>query len=194
MKIILFIFLFLQISSLTIHGIDVSKDQGNINWSLVTQTKFFAIIRAGYGNNIDTDWNTNYKNAKNTDIKVGAYWVCKASSVSEAKNEAKLFLKALSGKKLEWPVYYDIEEQSIFDDNLQDSIAKAFCDVLENSKYYCGIYSSADYLNAYFNDETKKNIQFGSHNGMLIDLFIKEYIMFGKKVLELLKVSKMKLI
>ena len=157
MKIILFIFLFLEISSLTFQGIDVSVWQGNINWSLVAQNKYFAIIRAGYGTSgIDTYWETNYKNAKAAGVKVGAYWYSYAGSVSDAKNEAKTFLKALSGKKLEWPVYYDIEENSIFNAGIQNDIAKAFCDIMESNHYYCGIYSSASTFKYNFNADIKR--------------------------------------
>ena len=157
MKIILFIFLFLEISSLTFQGIDVSVWQGNINWSLVAQNKYFAIIRAGYGTSgSDTYWETNYRNAKSAGVKVGAYWYSYAGSVSDAKNEAKTFVKALSGKQLEWPVYYDIEEDSIFNAGIQNDIAKAFCDILENNGYYCGIYSSASRFNNNFNADIKR--------------------------------------
>ena len=157
MKTILFFFLVIGISSLTLQGIDVSVYQKSINWPVVAQNKHFAIIRAGYGNNgIDTYWETNYKGAKNAGVKIGAYWYSYAASVDDAKSEANAFVKALRGKKFEWPVYYDIEEDSIFKANLQDKIAKAFCDILESNKYYCGIYTGAYVLNHNFNAETKR--------------------------------------
>ena len=157
MKILLFMLFFLEISSLTFEGIDVSAWQESINWSKVAKTKYFAILRAGTGNgNIDKYWETNYKNAKNAGVKVGAYWYSYAKSTTDAQNEAKSFLKALSGKKLEWPVYYDIEEQSIFDAGITNSIAKTFCDIMESNHYFCGIYSSTYTFNTYFNAEIKR--------------------------------------
>ena len=38
-------------------------------------------------------------------------------------------------------------------------IAKAFCEVLEANKYYCGIYSSAGAFKSYFNNYVKERIK-----------------------------------
>ena len=174
MKIKLLIFLFFQIFSLKFYGIDVSESQGNIDWKKLEGKKHFAIIRAGIGSEKDSNWETNYKGAKSANLNKGAYWYAKADSVEDAKDEAKSFIKALANKKLEWPVYYYIDKQSIFDAKLQDSIAKAFCDILSGYNYYCGIYSSEYNLKNYFNSETKKkytiwlsklNVTMPSYNG-----------------------------
>ena len=184
MKIILFMFLFLGISSIIFQGIDVSAWQGSINWGLVAKSKHFAIIRAGTGSqNVDSYWETNYRNAKNAGLKVGAYWYSYAKSVSDAKNEAKSFLKALSGKKFEWPVYYDIEEQSIFDAKLQDSIAKAFCELLEANHYYCGIYSSTNTFTNYFKAETRTRYTIWlAHWGVVRPTYSGKYDVWQKSV------------
>jgi GH25 family lysozyme M1 (1,4-beta-N-acetylmuramidase) len=138
-------------------GIDVSKYQQVIDWPTVAQNNYFAIIRAGYCfGHSDEYFETNYQNAKAVGVKVGAYWYAYASSASDAVQEANYAIQALKGKQSEWPIYYDIEEGSIFEANIQIEIAKAFCEVLEANKYYCGIYSSTNYLNNYFNDEVKK--------------------------------------
>ena len=116
----------------------------------------FAIIRAGYGNGgVDDYFETNYQNAKAAGVKVGAYWYSYATSASDAVNEANSIMSVLAGKQFEWPIYYDIEEQSIFSAGIQNEIAKAFCRTLEANKYFCGIYSSASALNSYFDDEVK---------------------------------------
>ena len=158
MKAILLIFLFFGIYKADYKGIDVSTWQNTIDWGKVAKEKHFAIIRAGYGVNgaIDDYWEKNYKAAKAAGVKVGAYWYSYANSVTDAKNEAKGFLKALKGKQLEWPVYYDIEEASIFNAKIHNDIAEAFCDVMEASKYFCGIYSGAWNLNHNFNDRVKQ--------------------------------------
>jgi GH25 family lysozyme M1 (1,4-beta-N-acetylmuramidase) len=155
MKYYLLLCLFLGIST-TFTGIDVSTWQGWINWSAVAQNNHFAIIRAGYGNGgVDDYFETNYQNAKAAGVKVGAYWYSYATSASDAVNEANSIMSVLAGKQFEWPIYYDIEEQSIFSAGIQNEIAKAFCRTLEANKYFCGIYSSASALNSYFDDEVK---------------------------------------
>ena len=154
--ILLLLFFILGASCLELAGIDVSTYQNNIDWKTVAKSKKFAIIRAGYGRGgIDDFWEKNYKNAKAAGVKVGAYWYSYATSVDAAKQEAKAFLKALKGKKLEWPVYYDIEQKEIFQNNVQNSIANAFCDIMQANKYYCGIYSSASPLTHNFNSDVK---------------------------------------
>ena len=157
MKVVLILFLFAVVYSITMQGIDVSSYQGTINWKKVAESKKFAILRAGTGykggNNKDGKFEENYKNAKDAGVKVGAYWYSYATSVADAKREANYFMQHLSGKQFEWPVYYDIEEQSQFDAGIHNSIAKAFCDILEANHYYCGIYSSGSKWSYSFSKE-----------------------------------------
>ena len=156
MKLISFVILIFGISCV-FQGIDVSTYQNNIDWTTVAQNNHFAIIRAGYGfGHIDDYYETNYQKAKAAGVKVGAYWYAYASSASDATQEANYAVQALKGKQFEWPIYYDIEENSIFNAGIQNEIAKAFCSVLEANKYYCGIYSSTNYLNNYFDDYVKE--------------------------------------
>jgi GH25 family lysozyme M1 (1,4-beta-N-acetylmuramidase) len=143
--------------SCVLQGIDVSTYQQTITWSTVAKNNHFAIIRAGYGfGHIDDHYETNYKNAKAAGVKVGAYWYSYAGSVSDAKQEANYCIQAIKGKQFEWPIYYDIEENSIFNKGIASDIAKAFCEVLEANKYYCGIYSSAGAFKSYFNNYVKE--------------------------------------
>ena len=160
MKVILFLFLFVAAFSLQIQGLDVSSYQGTINWSKVAKTKHFAILRAGTGkngqNNKDSKFEENYKNAKAAGVKLGAYWYSYAKSEDDAKKEATYFLQNIKGKQFEWPVYYDIEESSQFSSGIHNKIAKAFCNILEEKKYYCGIYASGSRWSINF-DSTVRN-------------------------------------
>ena len=155
MKPLLFLLLFLGISCV-FQGIDVSKWDEDNDWTTASQSVYFAIMRAGYGfGHIDSYYEENYKNAKANGVKVGAYWYSYASSVSDAVQEANYFVEALKGKQFEWPVYYDIEEKSIFEAGIASDIAKAFCNILEANKFFCGIYSSTYFFDTYFDDEVK---------------------------------------
>ena len=156
MKVILLCLLFLGIST-RYSGIDVSTWQKSIDWKTVAKNNHFAIIRAGYDTSgVDDYFETNYKNAKAAGVKVGAYWYSYAKSTSDASKEAKAILRLLKGKKFEWPIYYDIEEKSIFNAGIASSISKTFCKALEAAHYYCGIYASASALNSHFSSEVKK--------------------------------------
>ena len=177
--ILLLLFLILNVSCQELAGIDVSANQKDIDWKAVAKTKKFAIIRAGYGyGTVDDYWEKNYKGAKDAGVKVGAYWYSYAESVDDVKQEANSFLKALEGKQLEWPVYYNIEYQPIFDKNLQDNIAKTFCGILESHKYYCGIFSTAYFLTTKFNQINRWYTTWVSHYGVSKPSFPGDYYLW----------------
>lgn len=143
-------------------GIDVSKHQGNINWSAVKNAGVdFAIIRAGYGREIsqkDVQFENNYAGCKSNGIPVGAYWYSYATSVEEAVVEAKVFLEVVKGKTFEYPVYFDLEEkkQLALGKETCTAIAKAFMDTVEKAGYWVGLYMSASPLKTYISEEVRK--------------------------------------
>ena len=122
-------------------GIDVSQYQGTINWEEASKSNYFAIIKAGSKNGIDPYWETNYIGAKNSGLKLGAYWYSYATSEEDAISEAKSLIKVLEGKQLDLPIFYDIEEASIFSKGIEDTIAHLFCKVLyyEDRFFYLAI-------------------------------------------------------
>ena len=127
-------------------GIDVSQYQTNVDYNKVKAAGYdFVIIRAGYGKYVkqkDTQFETHYKNAKAAGLHIGAYWYNYAKTPADAKIEADVFKTIIQGKQFDMPVYYDIEEQSVFAtgaDNV-DKIANTFCKEMEAAGYWCGIY------------------------------------------------------
>lgn len=130
-------------------GIDVSKHQGNIDWSKVHVD--FAILRAGYGKELsqkDEQFENNYAGCKKNNIPCGVYWYSYATSVEEAKKEAKVCLEVIKGKTFEFPIFFDLEEKRQFDLGKKacSEMVQAFCDTLENAGYYAGLYCSTYYL------------------------------------------------
>ena len=130
-------------------GIDVSKHNGVINWQRVKASGVdFAIIRTGYGNvdnakQRDAQFESNYKGAKAAGLKVGAYHYSYALTVQEAVKEAQFVLKIIAGKSFEYPIYFDIEDESQKKLTKQQAtaITKAFCETLEKAGYWSGVYS-----------------------------------------------------
>lgn len=142
-------------------GIDVSVWQGNsIDFNMVKASGIdFVIIRAGYGNgNKDKYFETNYSKAKAAGLHVGAYWYSYATSADGAKQEAKSCASVLSGKQIDYPVYFDIEEKSQLarGRNFCSSLTTAFCTELESRGYYAGFYTSLSSLNSVVTDAVKK--------------------------------------
>ena len=146
MKLILFISLILLISSgIELFGIDLSSWDDVVYWDVLKTEVKFVILRAGYGTGTtDTVYEDYYAKCKQYNIPVGAYWYSYATTVDGAEEEARAFLQRLKGKKFEYPVYYDIEEEKIYNTgkNNISNMLERFCTILEENGYYCGIYGN----------------------------------------------------
>lgn len=141
-------------------GIDVSVWNGNIDWSKAAKEVDFAVLRAGFGKVMtqkDGKFEANYSGCKANGVKVGIYWYSYAKTVDEAKIEARTCLAVLGGKKLDMPIWYDIEENSTFATGKANvsAIADAFLTIIAAAGYKVGIYSSYSALQNYFTDDVK---------------------------------------
>lgn len=131
-----------------VFGIDISAWQKGYNYSKASQEGVkFAILRAGYSQTKDAQFETHYSNAKAQGWGVGAYWYMYATSVEAAKNEARAFLKSVAGKQFEYPLYLDIEDRSLrgLGKNTLNEMVKAFGSIIEQAGYYFGVYSNVDW-------------------------------------------------
>ncbi len=141
-------------------GIDVSRWQGDINWSLVRNSGIqFAMLRATYGTGgFDLYFKQNYPAARKVGIAVGAYHFAYALTPEQAVAEAEHCHSKLKGKKFEYPIAYDMEyeEMAKLGKTKISAIAKAFCEKMEEYGYYVCIYASKHWLENYFTDEILK--------------------------------------
>lgn len=148
-----------------IKGIDVSQHQGKIDWEKVRKNGIdFAILRAGYGrsdlypNQKDSTFDYNYEQAKKNNLRVGAYWYTYATTVDEIKKEALAFYEIIKNKKLDYPIFMDIEENKQFSTGKANvtNMVKAFCSTLESRGYFVGVYTSTSAMSNQM-DSTLKN-------------------------------------
>ena len=140
------------------NGIDVSRWQGDIDWTKVKTD--FCIIQAGYGRELsqkDEKFERNYSGCKAAGVPCGAYWYSYATSEDEARKEAAVCIEVLKGKQFEYPVYYDVEEQRILSlgRDKVSAIIKAFCGELEKAGYFVGLYMSAYPLGNLVSEEVR---------------------------------------
>ena len=114
-------------------GIDVSKWQGDIDYKKVKNTGIeFIIARIGYGmyeNQKDKKFEDNYNGAINNNIPIGVYLYSYALDENDASKEADVVLKWLKNRKLNLPVYYDIEDKS--QRTISKSTLTKMCEVVE---------------------------------------------------------------
>ena len=137
------------------HGIDISKHNGDIN--LEPYRGQFVIIRAGYGNfTKDEKFARNVIECKRLGIPFGVYLYSYALNAEEAKAEAKALLKVLEPIKNEIKVgvWFDMEDADGYKkkhgfkfthENIS-AICYAFAKTIEDAGYYSGIYTSSSWL------------------------------------------------
>ena len=99
-------------------GIDVSQHQGKIDWEMVKISGIdFAVIRCGYGmdqtDQDDDQWLRNVSECERLGIPYGVYLYSYADTVEKAKSEADHVIRLIKDKKLSYPVYYDLEDDSL---------------------------------------------------------------------------------
>lgn len=135
-------------------GIDVSKWQGDINYKKTSNEVDFVIIRIGYGmyeSQKDSKFEDNYEGFRNCNIPIGVYHYSYATSVSEAKREASVVLKWLNNRKLNLPIYFDIEDKSQINlgKNTLTKMCEAFCFEIEKAGYWAGVYANKYFFTTY---------------------------------------------
>lgn len=145
--------------SVKLKGIDVCGYQGNIDFKKVKASGVdFVIVKAGYSTSTVDTWETNFANAKNNGLMVGAYWYSYATTIEKGIEEARAFIAALKGKQLDFPVYLDLEEKAQFDKGKAfcTRLVETFCGELEKAGYYAGVYCSTIPFTAYVDEKVRE--------------------------------------
>lgn len=146
-----------------IKAIDVSCWQIDVDYNKVKNSGInVVLIRAGFGREAsqkDNQFETHYKNAKAAGLKIGVYWYSYAEGVSDAANEANACLACLNGRKLDLPVYFDMEEpwQQSFGKSTLTAMAEKFCDTIKKHGYRAGVYANAYWFTQCLNYSTLYN-------------------------------------
>lgn len=160
-------------------GYDLSAHQGHMDLSILKDAQF-VILRAGYagwGNPSisyqDEQFENYYAQAKKLGLAVGTYFYAPCLTVAQAKKEAGAFASYLKGKQFELPVYMDVEDgnngQITLSSKQITEMVKAFCDTMEKSGYFAGVYSTKYLLENKIQTDayTKWVAAWGSNSGRL---------------------------
>lgn len=142
-------------------GIDVSKFQGEIDWEAVkAQGVSFVIPRIAYrGYSVgaiveDESFKANVEGAKAAGLDVGVYIFSQAITVEEGIEEAEYIIEMIKDMDITGPIVFDTEyydEPADARANLitraeRTSIAKAFCETIEDAGYKPMIYANTRWL------------------------------------------------
>lgn len=167
-------------------GIDVSEWQGDIDWVAVKPQIDFAILKIGnIGDktkfSVDKKFERNYAECKRLGIPVGVYVYSYTNSLLEIGSCAKKTLEYLNGRKLELPIYIDMEDKEIAvegKDKLTKLVVK-FNTAIEKGGYWAGVYANLNWFNNYLNkDEIRKRYTtWIAHYGVSQDKYKGQYDM-----------------
>ncbi|MBR4626330.1 MAG: glycoside hydrolase family 25 [Ruminococcus sp.] len=146
-------------------GIDVSEWQGDIDFNAVKSDGCsFVFMRAGYCYSHivkDPYFDQNFSRAKAAGLNTGLYFYTTASNEEQAREQARWVIEQLGGQKLELPIAFDWEEFGTFQEygmSIHDinEVYLAFADEVEKAGYTPMLYSSKNFLNTVWSEDTKK--------------------------------------
>lgn len=134
-----------------IRGMDVSAYNGAIDYKKAAAAGIRIVIAriTEIGNVTDSTFEANYRGARENGLKVGVYKYSYALSEAQAKEEARRVLQVLNGRKLDFPVFYDMEwsRQRALPKSEITRIVKAFRKEILAGGYLFGIYCNTDWYN-----------------------------------------------
>lgn len=136
-------------------GIDVSRYQGEVNWQAVAAAgKQFAMVRIGSSSSggvyIDPYFQRNVAGAKAAGLKVGAYYYTYARTDEAVINEVSAFLAVLEGLRLEYPVFVDVEDNSLKTLPRAEltRLVRFAMDILDQKGWLPGFYTYTSFANS----------------------------------------------
>ncbi|MBR6646763.1 MAG: SH3 domain-containing protein, partial [Clostridia bacterium] len=141
--------------------IDVSKWQGDIDWNKIAAADIEGVIlriafRGTATKVIHTDerFYEYYKGAKEAGLHIGCYFYSAATTVDEAKEEARYVINEIRKNDLRFdmPVYIDMEDKVVQQTGktLIFNMTKAFFDMMDDENIYSGVYCSTKWAEDYY--------------------------------------------
>lgn len=134
-------------------GIDVSSNNGEIDWNKVSENIDFALLRVGYTANskeldspcvIDEYFHYNITECNNNNIPVGVYYTSKNYDKFRMESEANALLRQLISFDISLPIYINIPAESqLHNEETRRNIIECvdyFCTIISDNGYTPGIY------------------------------------------------------
>lgn len=108
----------------------------------------YVICKISEGQSADKCFEQHYGNCVKSNIPVGVYVFSHATTASKARAEAEYALKILNGRKLDLPIFMDLEASDInYGWNVDITlVALAFGEIIKKAGYKWGIYANQSWL------------------------------------------------
>lgn len=136
--------------------LDLSEFQDCVDFERLKNNGVIGVIlRIGYGRRayqFDKSFSDFYTRAREAGLLIGGYWYSYLSKYTptESQDEVEACLSVINGRKFDLPIFYDIEEPTIYTyynkKELTNSILD-FCNFLKKQGYRAGVYSGFDFTN-----------------------------------------------
>lgn len=128
-----------------VYGIDVSRWQGDIDWSKVAADGItFAMIKCGGGDDglyEDRKFKQNIQGALANGIQVGIYFYSGATDAKTAYDEASFCINLIKDYQITYPVAFDWELKTGYYDQVTQA-CETFCNVVKSYGYQPMVYSN----------------------------------------------------
>ena len=137
------------IQNVLARGIDVSRWQGEINWSQAAADDVsFVMLGTRSKGAVDPYFHRNIQQASAAGVKVGVYIYSLAVTVEMAEAEADFVLDLIHDYPVSYPVAFDMEDSTQGNLSKEElaAIANAFCKKISDSGYYPIIYANENWL------------------------------------------------
>ena len=147
-------------TKMKLKGVDISAWQNKISVANFKKAKAsginYVILRVGYTGSsskkptVDSVFENNYANAISAGLPVGIYYYSLATTTAMAQMEANFVINKLKGKKITYPVYIDMEDntyQGKCSKATLASVCNTFCNTIKNAGYLPGVYASLSWFN-----------------------------------------------
>ena len=136
--------------------VDLSYWNDSIDWKTLSKNIDGVILRIGFRGtssnkiNEDSKFLEFYQKASEHSIPVGCYFYSFAKNTYTAKEEANWVVRTLvdNNCKLQLPVYFDFEEQELYDlgKDKCTKIINAFCKRIEKCGFRAGYYTNYSFI------------------------------------------------
>lgn len=140
-------------------GIDVSKhncftdEDGNylpLEFAAIANDGIdYVILKAGSTLGDDPAFEVNYQAAREAGLDIGVYFYTYATNTAQIAADAEQLLAQLEGKSFEYPIYLDLEDESLMgiSSPTLTEMCMTFFTKLQASGYYTGLYVNNEWLN-----------------------------------------------
>jgi GH25 family lysozyme M1 (1,4-beta-N-acetylmuramidase) len=146
-------------TEILMQGVDTSKwnheygasmeDIKPLDWEALKAAGIdFVILKAGSTKGIDPAFEADYRDAKAAGLQVGAYFYTYSATAEDTVKDAEMLLAWLEGKRFELPIYFDMEDESLFglDGDTLTALCGAFAERLWEEGYYAALYTNTEWL------------------------------------------------